>query len=272
MSEDSDNPTQEGEVIDIVEESEPEPLLHPKKIARERNKIRNTVDRETYEKIWECFYNGGMTITKAAVHLGLTVDIVHKIYYYGMPSVGWPSIRDRAKAAKGELLMESQKNAPKPKDAVTPRVIAGETTQPEIWEDWAKIKRENLQLGTVARGIFANLLKKCINAANTATTTKFVRRKDTVTGEWQTVEENMTLQEVSSAMKTIVSAVKELGVNDSLFSDKPTERKEEHHILGAFGKLSPEQMEYLIANDGKLPPGAEELLLEAMETPDDSSE
>jgi hypothetical protein len=201
--------------------------------------------KELYDAAWR-LWRENRNIKQTAAELKVSPATVHRLVTEGSKRLLLPSFRSRITE------FERQKT----------KEIARTVAKVEI-DTWDKVKKQNLDLSDGAKAALAPLLVKAIEAAKTArfTRTRIVQGED---GKFVPVEVPLSILDVAQAVRSIVSAISQLGQHDSLWLGGPTERKEllAAAVPAGWLELTPEQIDVIIASGGKeLPEGVDETRL-----------
>jgi hypothetical protein len=205
---------------------------------------------DLYDRLAEMYLHGERTIRGLARQGGVTFKIADRAIKHGWPRMKLAALSARAEVYDRQREHEAVKHA-------TPAM------QDEMGR-WTAMREENLQLGRAIRAVAQRLLLKVNEAVAASTATRMYRRKRVVqvqvgkrTAERQ-VEEDISLPpylpHLAGATKELSGLVSQMGAHEAFFAKITVP----DHLRGAstgWDKLTDEELDHVIKNAGKLPPG-----------------
>jgi hypothetical protein len=207
------------------------------------------ITRELYDAMWEAWRDGDRKVSTLTKIFGLNPATSHRIVKLGLPTLGWPSLNERSKSWDGAKLQADS--------------LAAAAAFQEVRSQWDISKSDNLKLAAFSKNSIAKAMQKCADAVGSMKFVKYRRVLDrNVTPHvWTTIETPMNGLEISEALKTLATAIKEIGLFEAFWlGGQPNQDGQPTNPFAGWNKLTPDQINY-IATTGQLPPGVTDEML-----------
>lgn len=205
-----------------------------------RSQVRRITHPE-WEAIYQAWKAGERNQTALAKRFRVAPDTVHKYIFKGLPVNGWPAFVARQQ-------MEQQ-------ISVEARQKASEQIAAQVVDEYGKCRQENLQLLRALRASCSQQVGKMLQSLAGTTWTKHdVKYTAGADGKQlrHSIERPLDAAEVSNIARALSGAVALCGKMESFWLGGPTERLEN---IPDHEKVTQQDVEWILNNDGQLPPG-----------------
>ena len=220
---------------------------HPK-----RNKARLTMGPDDYERLAVSYLTGVRTVRGLAKACGVSQNTAKRAIERGWPRFKWAPLRDRAEVYDRQRAAETAKTA-----NVSP-------AQADEMGRWVQMRTESMSVGRALRAMAQRLAIKLNQEVDRAVSTRVVqerRYRDVKVGKRvvQRLEVvNVTLPPYLPALAEAASAITRTASAAGAMEAFWAKITAPDHLKGAsegWDKLTPSELDYIVENGGKLPPG-----------------
>lgn len=239
-------------------EEEGAPASEPSLRDRFKEKGTGRLTSDIYEEMAQTYFKlKDRTIRGLSRATGMNMETCRKAVVLGWPERDWPSLRERARVHDARIAAQT----------AMPPLTPGQVLDAKRFQE---IRSENLNLARAMRGLGANLADQLRQAVANATAFRHGKRVRVIDVEVGTGKNKRTVQKVvqedyayppylphiASAAAGVAQMMFAAGEAERSWSRAPTPEELVADGDGAgWDAMTEEQMDFVIKNNGKLPPG-----------------